>query len=113
MKSELESLRRFIMATAKNCYSIVELEKTLIEEISYDIPLWLDNKEKSWLENFILSKPISVMAYFADQDKQILREDLTSFGSDINGIIKSLQRRGGKLPLRSVKYAETLSAGTS
>lgn len=113
MKSELESLRRFIMATAKNCYSIVELEKTLIEEISYDIPLWLDNKEKSWLENFISSKPISVMAYFADQDKQILCEDLTSFGSDINGIIKSLQRRGGKLPLRSVKYAEKLSAGTS
>tara|TARA_B100000686_G_scaffold74663_1_gene80574 strand:- start:6496 stop:8547 length:2052 start_codon:yes stop_codon:yes gene_type:complete len=112
-RDELDSLRRFLIAQASGCYSIDEVGITFTEEMNYDILQWLKDSARAPLKNFKTNETISLLFYFDDNEIQVFREDLERFGADLCGIIKLLQRRYGKLPLRSVKYAEKLVIGTA
>jgi radical SAM superfamily enzyme YgiQ (UPF0313 family) len=101
---ELSSLQKYIIATATDCKSVYEVEKTFTVDIAHDILKWIKSENNDLLEGYAFLDPLPIRFYFNEREKQMLVEDFNRFGSSIGGIIKSLQMRGGELPLRSATY---------
>jgi hypothetical protein len=99
---ELEALKDFIVGTASGRCSPDTLDTTLMAQIKYNIPGWMDAADGSLLENFATPNPVTFKFSYSVEDKPILVDGFKRYGTDLPGMVKLAQRMGGRIPIRVI-----------
>ena len=100
--AELESLEKFIIGTARDCYFPETLNNPVNIQTLYDIPAWLKAPEGKLLQEFALSDPFTIALFHTDDTKRLFSDGFNRFGTDRAGLVKLIQRLAGRAPIRSI-----------
>ena len=99
---ELDALKVFIVGTASECYSPDTLDTTFTAKIKYNILEWMDSADGSLLENFSTPTPITLNFLHSVENKRLLADGFTRYGTDLVGMVKLVQRLAGRAPARVI-----------
>jgi radical SAM superfamily enzyme YgiQ (UPF0313 family) len=105
LEAELSALKSMIMGSVSHTFSPEVLGEMLTMEIKYDVIGWRQALNNRPLSDFLVSRPLLFKFYLSDEDKLILQDVFSRYGTDMIAFAKIIQRYHGT-PLRQLDYAE-------
>lgn len=105
IRSELEGLKNYVLCSAVDSLSPNQLEQAVENKFSYDLLAWLEEPISAKLGEYAVEKELSLSFHFSENTPAAMRSGFQTYGSDLAGLIKLVQRKSGISFTRDLVHA--------